>query len=123
MIFLFSIVLMPFSTSVYSEYSTTENFAKLILPFAIYVANVCFTGIMNFLLLNYIFSEKNDITEQKLNKENSKLSKIRALTIPSVFLFSLLMTYITPEWGRLFIVLIPIVMRLFKNKKVKKLMK
>src|SRR6478736_8031327 len=43
LVFLFSIVLMPFSTAVYSEYSSA-GYIKLISPYAVYVANICLTG-------------------------------------------------------------------------------
>lgn len=49
LLFLFSIVLMPFSTAVYSEYSTPE-LTKLILPYSVYVFNICLTGFLNYLM-------------------------------------------------------------------------
>lgn len=117
MLFLFSIVLMPFTTAVYSEYSTTEEYVKLLSPYAVYVANICFTGVMNFLLLSYIFNPKNKICEKFPEKDFVVFAKRRALTIPGVFLFSLLMTAVLPGIGRMFLFLIPIVMRLLRPKK------
>lgn len=118
-IFLFSIVLMPFSTAVYSEYSTTEEYLKLISPFAIYVANMCFIGIMNYILLSYIFNPKNGISEHAPSKETIKYSKIRALTIPVIFVLTLLISYFLPGIGKLFLFTIPIAMNFLrvKNKK------
>ncbi|PVD52854.1 hypothetical protein DC498_07985 [Terrimonas sp.] len=51
---------MPFSTAVYSEYSTEEHI-HLIAPYAVYIMNICFTGVMSYVLLNYICNEKNGI--------------------------------------------------------------
>ncbi|MBN8788069.1 MAG: hypothetical protein J0I84_13345 [Terrimonas sp.] len=53
---------MPFSTAVYSEYSTEEHI-HLIAPYTVYIMNICFTGAMNYVLLNYIYNEKNGISE------------------------------------------------------------
>lgn len=119
--FLFSIVLMPFSTAVYSEYSTTDNYAKMLSPYAVYVFNICFTGIMNFVLLQYIFNPKNGICDQFPSKESIIYAKRRALSIPSVFLFSLIVASISPSIGRLCLFLIPVVMRLIRPKKMKKM--
>lgn len=116
-IFLFSIVIMPFSTAVYSEYSTNEEYASLISPFAVYVANICFTGIMNFVLLSYIFNPKNNISEHSPSNYNIKLAKKRALIIPIIFIITLIITYFIPGYGRLFLFSIPIFMRFLKAKK------
>src|SRR5689334_20030557 len=40
LLFLFSIVLMPFSSAIYSEYSMPE-YVWLILPYVVYVGNIC----------------------------------------------------------------------------------
>lgn len=117
-IFLFSIVLMPFSTAVYSEYSTNEEYIKLLSPFAIYVANICFTGIMNFVLLSYIFNPKNKVSEHAPSNEAIRISKIRALTIPSIFVLSLIITYFLPGIGKMFLFTIPFAMRFLRPKKV-----
>lgn len=115
-IFLLSIVLMPFTTALYSEYSTTEEYVKLISPFAVYVANICFTGLMNFVLLNYIFNPENKIAEHFPTDKEIKLSKMRALVIPGVFVFTLFMTWIFPGFGRLFLFTIPLAMRFFRHR-------
>lgn len=110
LIFLFSIALMPFSTSVYSEYSTPEGM-QLIAPYAIYVGNICFSGMMIYVLWNYIGNPKHKLTDGSLDKETLERSKKRSLVIPSVFFLSLLISFINPILGRLSLFLIPIVMR------------
>lgn len=121
LIFLLSIVIMPFSTAVYSEYSMTENYIKLISPFAVYVANMVFIGVMNFLLLTYIYNPKNNISEHRPSKENISFAKKRALSIPIIFLISLFLTYFSPNWGRMFLCIIPFVTKFLRPKKSVKL--
>ncbi|MFT3747834.1 MAG: TMEM175 family protein [Agriterribacter sp.] len=119
LIFLFSIVLMPFSTAVYSEYST-EAHIHLVAPYAVYVINICFTGVMNYVLLNYIYNEKNGIAEYVPDKKSQVAAKQRAMAIPVVFLVSLLLTCIWPAWGRMFLFVIPVVIRMLAPAKKKK---
>jgi len=58
LLFLFSIVLMPFSTAVYSEYSSAE-YIQLIFPYFIYVFNICLTG---FLISFYVACRSRSVT-------------------------------------------------------------
>ena len=109
LIFLFTIVIMPFSTAIYSEYSFTEGHLKLISPYAIYVFNICFTGIMNFVLINYVTDPKNKISEF-IPVNYAKFGKIRSLIIPSIFLISLLVCFIQPGIGRMILFTIPFAM-------------
>lgn len=119
-LFLLSIVLMPFTTALYSEYSTSEEYVKLLSPFAVYVANICFTGVMNFVLLNYIFNPRNKIAEHFPPREQILISKSRALIIPGVFVLTLLVTALLPGIGRLFLFTIPLFMRVSRNIILKK---
>lgn len=118
-IFLFSIVIMPFTTAVYSEYSMNEEYINLISPFAVYVANICLTGIMNYILLDYIFNPKNKITEFTPSKIEISYAKKRALAVPIIFVLTMIITYFLPGIGKLFLFTIPIVMRFLNPKKVK----
>ncbi|SKB61572.1 Uncharacterized membrane protein [Soonwooa buanensis] len=117
--FLFSIVLMPFTTSVYSDYSTEEHI-HLIGPYALYAANISFTGIMQFLLLKYIYDPKNAVATELPSRENQKSALYRALAIPAIFLASLALTIITPLYGRMLLFTIPIVMKILAPKKERK---
>lgn len=115
LIFLLSIVLMPFSTSVYSSYSTPEHI-YLVLPFAIYAANISFTGIMNYVLLNYIFKPENGVAEHIPSKDQILFSKRRALAIPAIFSISVLLTIFLPGIGRMFLFVIPFAMKFLRTK-------
>jgi uncharacterized membrane protein len=117
LLFLFSIVLMPFSTAVYSEYSSPE-YINLISPYAFYVANICLTGFINFLMWGYIGNPKNELTEDFPKGDFLKLAKIRSLLMPFIFVASLLTaTFVNPIIGRFVLFLIPIIMSLVRNKK------
>jgi len=117
LLFLFSIVLMPFSSAVYSEYSMPEYF-RLLSPYAIYVANICLTGFTNFLLWRLIGNPKNELAEGFPKGDFLQKTKIRSLLLPSVFVFSLLISWLVdPVIGRFVLFLIPIVMGLARNKK------
>jgi len=117
LVFLFSIVLMPFSTALYSEYSTPE-YIGLISPYAVYVANICLTGFLNFAMWSYIGNLKNGFAENMPQGDFLKKAKIRSLLIPAIFMLSLLIAIIiNPVIGRFVLFLIPLVMSLVKNKK------
>lgn len=118
LIFLFTIVIMPFTTAIYSEYSVTEGHLKLISPYAIYVFNICFTGIMNFILLAYITNPKHKISEF-VPVNYAKYGKIRSLVTPTIFLISLLVCFFDPGTGRMVLFLIPFAMA-YIGRKIRK---
>jgi uncharacterized membrane protein len=117
LVFLFSIVLMPFSTAVYSEYSTPEHI-QLIAPYSIYVFNICLTGILNYFLWGYIGNPRNGVTEDFPKGDFLQKARIRSVLLPGIFLFSLLISYFfNPYIGRFTLFLIPVIMSLVKNKR------
>jgi len=118
LVFLFSIVLMPFSTSVYSEYSTPQHI-QLITPYLVYVLNICLTGFMNYMLWKYIGNFSNGVISEKFEDQFLRNAKLRSLLIPLTFLLSLLVAIIiNPITGRFVLCFIPLIMRLVRNKKV-----
>ncbi len=116
LVFLFSIVLLPFTTSVYGDYST-EDHIHLVSPYALYVFNLCFTGIMEFLLLKCVYNEKNGVSEFLPQKEIQQSALRRALAIPFIFLLSLFISFFSPILGRFFLFTIPIFMKVLAPKK------
>lgn len=109
MFFLFSIALMPFSTSFYTER------INMFVPFAFYCGNIFFTGIFNYLLWTYVTNHKDFISDD-LDKEKIRKSKARALIVPVVFLCGIGLYLINPIFGIMCPVLIPIAMKVFKLK-------
>lgn len=109
LIYLLTIVIMPFTTAIYSEYSLTEGHLNLLTPYAIYVFNICFTGLMSFILLSYITNPKNKISEF-VPEHFAQLAKVRSLIAPAIFLLSLLVCFYNPGTGRMVLFLIPFAM-------------
>jgi uncharacterized membrane protein len=117
LLFLFSIVLMPFSSAVYSEYSMPE-YIQLISPYFVYVANISLTGFANFLLWRFIGNPNNKLTEDLPKGDFLRKAKIRSLLLPSIFILSLLISWlVSPVLGRFILFLIPPAMALVRNKK------
>ena len=115
LLFLFSIVLMPFSTSVYSEYSSPE-YIHLVFPYLIYVLNICLTGALNYALWKFIGNTKNRLADD-FQGDFIKKAKIRALILPLVFIISFAVSIFDPVTGRFVLFLTPLAMSLVKNKK------
>ncbi len=116
LVFLFFVVLMPYSTSVYSQYSFSERI-HLQAPFGIYVANICCLGIMDFVLRNYIYNPKNGVATIVPSREERIIGQRRSLAIPAVFLLSWLVSFANPIIGRFMLFLIPIVNKTLGGKR------
>jgi uncharacterized membrane protein len=113
--FLFTIVLMPFSTGIFGEYSRPSTL-HLITPYAIYILNICLTGLANFLLWSYVANPSNLVAESQPDPQIMKQAKQRALLIPAVFFSSFLVALWNPYVGRYVPLLIPIIFRLVIKK-------
>lgn len=79
-LFLFTIVLMPFSSAYLSD-----NFLAVV-PFTFYNVNVILTGIANYALMRYIFNKKNKMIKHQPDALFIHLFRSRALAIPAFFL-------------------------------------
>lgn len=121
MLFLFSIVLMPFSTGLFGEYSRPSTI-HMFIPFAFYVGNISLTGFSNFLLWNYVCDPSNGIADGFPDKEYVKTAKRRSLIVPIVFLISLVVAIWYPIAARYFPVFLILIFRIFfklTNKNIK----
>src|SRR5678815_3210633 len=56
--FLFSVVLLPFSSGLLAEYGSDTH---MYLPYGIYAANICLTGFMNCWLWLYVSNPKRNL--------------------------------------------------------------
>lgn len=90
-LFLFTVILMPFSSAYYSE-----NF-EYDLPFYFYCFNVAATGLLNYALLVYIIKHRGFISEGFDDKKARQLARWRTLIVPSIFLLGALACWILPE--------------------------
>lgn len=115
LIFLFFVVLMPYSTSVYSEYSV-NNLINLQAPYGIYVLNICCLGIADLKMRHYIFNPKNKIIEYLPAPQKLRANYRRAIALPIVFLISWIICFINPLLGRSLLFLFPLIMYLLKPK-------
>jgi uncharacterized membrane protein len=105
---------MPFSSGIYGEYA---HKIQLIIPYGIYVLNICLTGFTNYLLWKYIGNPKHRVAGPALDSTILHLAIRRSLIVPAVFLASLLLTLLAPLslWfavsARFFPLFIPILMK------------
>lgn len=109
--FLLAVVIMPFSTSFYSEYVTgLPN-----TPVIIYAGNIVFLGIMNLILWKYLINPKNNLVEG-ITKEDKSYFNYRTITVPITFIF-MATVYLTvsKKYGLWIPLLIPIIMRLIRK--------
>jgi uncharacterized membrane protein len=105
--FLFSVVLLPFSSGLLGEYSTDT---EMNLPYVIYVLNICLTGIINWWLWRYISNPKRDLLTRKLSSARIRLGLYRSLVVPLIFMLSLIVSFFLPMTSRFIPVLIPIIL-------------
>jgi uncharacterized membrane protein len=105
--FLFSVVLLPFSSGILAEYGADPN---MYLPYGIYVGNMCLTGFMNCWLWLYVSNPKRNLLTHKISAARIRLGLYRSLIVPSVFLISFLLSYLYPLFSRFLPISIPIVL-------------
>jgi uncharacterized membrane protein len=116
-LFLFSIVLMPFTTALYSEFYQPY----LRVPYIIYALNICLTGVASYLLVKHLAYSKNKITSGFEDKNLIKASIAKSWMMPILFLLGLVISYIFPPWvGRMVPALIPLYLSVVNKKYAKK---
>jgi uncharacterized membrane protein len=114
--FLFTIVLMPFSTGIFGEYSRPATL-HLVTPFAVYIFNICLTGLANYFLWSYVSNPANHIAEGLPDQEVLKIAKKRAILVPTVFFASFLVAFWNPYVARYVPLLLPLLFRILYKKK------
>ena len=103
-LFLLSIVLMPFSTAFYSE-----NF-QLSIPYVVYCVNILLTGLLNCCLVVYISSAKAGLSSVSGNSLWRKHQMLRSLVAPTVFFISIFLSFYSEILSRsCFILIFPII--------------
>jgi len=115
LLLLVAIVLMPFSTQVYSSYVSPE-YVQLLGPFLIYSLNIAVCGLANFLIWVYITKPGNPVCQQTFPKKFVRNAKLRALILPFAFVSSFLVCWaFNAVWGRYLLFLIPFYFKLIKT--------
>jgi uncharacterized membrane protein len=119
LIFLLSIVLMPFTTGLFGEYSTPKTI-YLKAPLIIYVLNICFSGAMMFWLWSYVGSRPSEVCDPSLDPELARQARVRAAIIPGVFALAIPVAFVNPFVARYVPLLIPLVVRAVNRTKGKR---
>jgi uncharacterized membrane protein len=115
LLFLFTIVLMPFSTGIFGEFSTPRTL-HLKTPLVVYVANIAFSGIMLFRLWGYVGNRKNGVGDPDLDPDVVRRARTRAAVIPAVFMLAIPVAFINPYAARYVPLLIPLVVRVVNRR-------
>src|SRR3954470_10960058 len=102
--FLFSVVLLPFSSGLLSEYASNTN---MYLPYAVYVANMCLTGLMNCWLWLYVSNPKRNLLTHKISHARIQLGLYRSIVVPVIFILALGVSFVFPMFSRFIPILIP----------------
>jgi uncharacterized membrane protein len=101
LLFLMWIVLMPFSSSLIGEYENQQ------LPVIIYAIHNILTSLTLTWLWRHAFKEGR-LVETNLDSRLVRVANIRALLIPSVFLLSIGLSFISVDVARLTWLLVPV---------------
>jgi uncharacterized membrane protein len=111
LVFMLGIVLMPFSTAFYSTYVLR----LLKTPMLVYVLNIVFLGIMNFILWLYVNNPANKISEGITSRTRREYN-LRAIIFPLVFIVvALAYLLVGPRKAIWAVLFIPITVRLIKR--------
>jgi len=108
LLFLFSVVLLPFSSGLLGEYSSELD---LHIPYGIYVLNIVLTAIMNVVLWLYISNPNKKLLTHEISPERIRLGLYFTFVVPSMFLLSFLMSLKFPIVGRLIPAFIPLILK------------
>ncbi|HEV8286939.1 MAG TPA: TMEM175 family protein [Chitinophagaceae bacterium] len=116
LLFLFFIALMPFSTGFYSEYAGKLARNQLTVPLTFYVLNFCGIGFVNYFMWRYVSNPKHKLTEPPIEPFTLKFAKLRALTVPIIFLLMIPVAYFINVMIAVYLpMLIPVTLRILKK--------
>jgi uncharacterized membrane protein len=114
LLFLFSIVLMPFSTGIFGEYSVPSAIG-LKTPLIFYVANICITGFLLYFLWRYVGDQTNGVASPALSGDIVRQAQQRAFFVSLVFALTIVVAFINPYASRYFPLVTPVVLRIVKR--------
>lgn len=113
---LLTIVLMPFSTSFFSEYAGT----KVLTPLVFYTCNIAATGLINFIMWKYISNPKHNLA-QNLSPQLAHYSSLRSIMVPTLFIICCIIYIFSPTIAVFFPATIPLAIKLLFDPMKKKL--
>lgn len=105
--FLFSVVLLPFSSGIMAEYGSDTH---MYLPYGIYAANICLTGFMNCWLWLYVSNPKRNLLTHTISAARIKLGLYRSLVVPMIFILAFIISFFLPVVSRFVPILIPVIL-------------
>jgi uncharacterized membrane protein len=91
-LFLLTIVLMPFTSAYYSEYTVGLN-----VPYVLYCLSVSATGLMQVLLQRYIRNPRHGLIDPR-DARHPDLDIVRPIVAPLAFVFGVVLAFTTPWW-------------------------
>lgn len=106
--FLFTVVLLPFSSGLLGEYSSES---ELHIPYGLYVLNIVLTATMNAILWLYVSNPSKKLLTHEISPERISLGLYFTFVVPGIFILSFIITYFDPLAGRLIPVIIPFVLK------------
>ncbi len=115
LIFLLSIIIMPFSTALYSEYFRPS----LHVPIIVYALNISFTGLYSFRLWRIIGNPKYN-PDAGLHPVIIRYNSLRALIVPALFIIVALLSFVSKWVAFLIPPFLPFVSMLIKRHYYKK---
>jgi len=117
LLFMLSLILMPFSSAFYSDYW----YGPFITPQIWYAGNLLFSSIMNYRLWAIVSDPKNHLSTGLENRKFVHYYMIRSFVPAIVFVLAVLVALINPLWGYPTPLLIPIIFWILKSVYKKKL--
>lgn len=111
LLFLLTIIFMPFTTAYLSEYYNPA----LTMPVILYGININLTGIASYRLWSVGTKSSYNLSTISQNSVIKKYNKARALTIPFVFLLVILLSFLSGWIPFLLLPFIPVVTWLIKR--------
>lgn len=106
--FLFSVVLLPFTSGLLGEYASES---ELHFPYLVYVINIVLVAIMNAIFWFYVSNPQHDLLTHKIARERILLGFYFTLVVPTLFVVSYLVSLYDTFIGRLIPILIPLVLK------------
>jgi uncharacterized membrane protein len=90
--FLFTIVLMPFSSGFYSEYW----YSGLLIPIGFYAINISLSGLMILRLWKIVTSPENKLFHSLPPREVIRYYQLRSVAAPGIILLSFIIAFFNP---------------------------
>ena len=106
--YLFMVALLPFSSGLLGEYSTRDKM-HLHLPYLVYVVNICLVAYFNVAMWLYVAKPSRQFLTHEISSFRIKLGVYRSLILPAVFVFSYLVSFVSPIIARFIPLAIPLI--------------